>query len=199
MRSKRIFAEWQAAYPERKPTWTSQPVPAPTSRYDQARPDRDLVSRFSGNPPFGYDTRNGDEARPTFVARSAVAGLDVLVLEQGRRDANTPNAVSDRVTAVSLDLPRPRHRLSVYRRSGYQRAAWYRSMAFWRFRTGDPAFDAQFQVDTANRQEARLLLPPAVTNFRHTIRVPHISASLWTEQSSPSGWRTNSTSWPSRR
>jgi hypothetical protein len=95
--------------------------------------------------------------------------------------------VIDHVTSVSLDTPGLCRRVSIFRRMGYQRAGWYRTLAFWRFRTGDAAFDARFKVVVDNQQEARILLAPAVINFLMTDpRATHLGITL--EQGTCNVW-----------
>jgi hypothetical protein len=175
--AQQVFTAWLAAHPDRHVGWTTEPVPGRSSRYDQQRPDLALLGRFGGKPPFYHDTRNMDAARASFVARTTVDGLDLLLLEQGGVD-NYKNVIN-LVTSVSLDTPGLCRRVSIYRRSGYQRASWYRATAFWRFRTGDPTFDRMFTVIVDNRQEARGLLVPAVTRFMITDpRATHLGVTL---------------------
>jgi hypothetical protein len=126
-----------------------------------------------------------DAARASFVAKTTVDGLDLLLLEQGGVD-NYKNVI-DHVTSVSLDTPGLCRRVSIFRRHGYQRARWYRAMAFWRFQTGDAAFDRRFKVVVDNRQEARALLAPAVLDFLMTDpRAVHLGITL--EQGTCNVW-----------
>jgi len=183
--AKQVFTAWRAGRPDWNVGWTKEPVPGRSSRYDQERPDLALLGRFGGKPPFNHDTRNMDEARASFVAKTTVDGHDLLLLEQGAVD-NYKN-VYNHVTSVSLDTPGLCRRVSIFRRMGYQRAGWYRALAFWRFRTGDAAFDARFKVVVDNRQEARALLAPAVITFLMTDpRAVHLGITL--EQGTCNVW-----------
>lgn len=67
--------------------------------------------------------------------------------------------------AVCLPAPVGDARLAVCRLAGYRCTAVYRSIARWRFRTGDPGFDRRFFVDTDDPAAARDLLTPAVTRW----------------------------------
>jgi hypothetical protein len=178
--AKQTFTVWKAAHPDRNVDWTAQPVPERTWGWgssDQQRPDLALLGRFGGKPPFNYDTRNMDEARATFVARTTVDGLDLLLLEQGWMDAY--KVPSDLTVSVSLDTPGRCQRVSIFRRAGYQRTGWYRALAFWRFSTGDLAFDTRFNVIVDDRQEARRLLAPALRRFLVTDpRAVHLGITL---------------------
>jgi len=46
--AKQVFTAWRAARPDWNVGWTTQPVPARSSRYDQERPDLALLGRFGG-------------------------------------------------------------------------------------------------------------------------------------------------------
>ena len=183
--AKQVFTAWRAGRPDWNVGWTKEPVPGRSSRYDQVRPDLALLGRFGGKPPFNHDTRNMDEARASFVARTTVDGHDLLLLEQGAVD--NYQSVFNHVTSVSLDTSGLCRRVSIFRRNGYQRAGWYRAVAFWRFRTGDAAFDQRFKVVVDNRQEARALLAPAVITFLMTDpRAVHLGITL--EQGTCNVW-----------
>ncbi len=135
--------------------------------------DPALLGRFSGDPPFSPAAN-----RLVHLGRITVAGHEVLVLEPGWFDPRY-GTVRSRVTAVSVDTPGPVQRVCVYARSGYQRASWYSSIAFWRFTTGAAAFDARFRVDADNRAAARRLLTPAVTQLLATDpRAAHLGVTL---------------------
>lgn len=157
--TQQVFARWQAAHPDRDWGWTKADLPDPTARIHQQNPA--LLGRITTNPPVGFDAV---ATRLTFLGHAQVAGREVLVMELGRYDGSLGTVIS-RFTNVSVDTPGLVQPVCLYPRSGYQSTGWYRALSFWRFTTGDAAFDARFRVDAENRQAARRLLTPQVTGF----------------------------------
>ena len=150
--TKQVFAQWQAAHPDRNWGWVEQEIPDPNQRI--SRQDRALIGRITTDPPV---IQNGRYDRMTFLGKAEVDGHDVLVMSRGWYNPRT-GTVQNRITAVSMDTPGMIRPVCVYRRSGFQ-------VPFGRFTTGDAAFDARFRVDADNRPAARRLLSPDITQF----------------------------------
>lgn len=150
--TKQVFAQWQAAHPDRHWGWVEQEIPDPLKRTSPQDPA--LIGRITTDPPVMQNARYD---RMTFLGKAEVDGHDVLVMARGWYNSRT-GTVQRRITAVSVDTPGMIRPVCVYPRSGFQ-------LPFGRFTTGDADFDARFRADVDNRPAARRLLSPDITRF----------------------------------
>ena len=157
--TKQVFAQWQAAHPDRSWGWVKQDIPDARSRHSPQDPA--LLGRLTTDPPVLNEARYD---RMVFLAKAKVDGHEVLVMERAHYNSGA-GAMRERITVVSVDTPGLVQPVCFYPRSGYQAAGWYRSLAFAQFSSGDAAFDARFRVDAENRAAARRLLSPEVTQL----------------------------------
>jgi hypothetical protein len=147
--TKQAFAQWRAAHPDRQWGWVRQEVPDSSARTSPQDPA--LLGRITTDPPVSNDGRND---RVTFLGKAVVDGHDVLVMERGDYNARY-GSVRNRFTAVSVDTPGMVQPVCLYPLSGYQAAGWYRSIAAWRFATGDADFDARFRASPGSCARTR--------------------------------------------
>lgn len=150
--TKQVFAQWQAAHPDRRWVWVQQEIPDPQKRISHQDPA--LIGRITTDPPV---IQNARYDRMTFLGNVEVDGHNVLVMSRGWYNSRT-GTVQNRITAVSIDTPGMIRPVCIYRRSGFQ-------LPIGRFTTGDTEFDARFRVDADNRPAARRLLSPDITRF----------------------------------
>lgn len=182
--TKQVFAQWQAAHPDRRWGWVKQELPEPRSRNSPQDPA--LLGRITTDPPVLYKARYD---RMVFLGKAQVDGHLVLVQERSYYDSQQGH-LAPRLTVVSVDTPGLIQPVCFYRRSGYQASGWYRSLAVGKFSTGDARFDARFQVDAENRPAARRLLSPDVTRFLCADpRAEHVGFSF--EHGALSVWLTD--------